>query len=100
MTTTEHRLSQVLECLNTALSADRAAVEALCRYRVECSDQLSRHPLVVVGNDDSGELSLRLVGLLNGVLSALDMPLVAENWEEVDGKPARLLKFVRYTPPI
>lgn len=49
--------------LNEALQADRAAVEALFAYRVECNENLAFHPTIQVGE----YFTLGFLGLLNGI---------------------------------
>lgn len=97
---TRLQVERVVECLETALAADRGAVSALLAHRVPCNDALAGHPTVQVGLDaDEMEYVVGCLGLLNGVLSSLGLPLVAARYDARDGVARELLGFRVYDPP-
>lgn len=61
-----------LEVLNRALETDRNAIQWLFTYRVECNQELAEDPTIQVRSRDDTKCSLAVIGLLNGILSALD----------------------------
>ena len=68
---------RVVAMLNQAFLADPAAIHALMCNRVPCNEQLADDPYVIV--DCSGVVGIEqphvgALGLINGVLLALDQP--------------------------
>lgn len=92
-------IGSVIDCLNTAYEADRAAIHSLLCNRVPCNDELGRHQFVIVDFLPGSEcLTVGALGLLNGALAAAGMPRVAAKWENDSTKSAKLLGFQEYTP--
>lgn len=63
-------VKQAIAVLNEALTADRAAVEAVMLYRVTCNAELAQHATVQVGDESEGDgtlFSLGPMGLINGI---------------------------------
>lgn len=96
------QLAGVLACLNEAFDDDPQAMQALLRNVVPCNEDLALHPTIVVGKNEvleDGGWEVGTLGVVNGVLSSLGVPLVASKWSEPDdiGKPT-LLGFCEYKP--
>lgn len=62
-----------IETLTELLQTDPEAVNALLRQRIPVSDAIVDHPHIQV----SGERKLGGLGLINGILSRLQAPVVA-----------------------
>jgi len=58
----------IIERLNSMAEADSDAVMRLIETRVTCNDELAEHPTCQVGQDESGECTVGLLGILNGIL--------------------------------
>lgn len=98
---TEEQFEKVLSALNQAVKDDPLAVRILLNNLVPCNEALADHPTVVVERHEE-ELGHTVgpLGLVNGVLAAAGLPLVASHWsDEVNcfGR-RRFLGFVRYEP--
>lgn len=91
-----------VECLNIAFQADPNAVHALVANRVPCNRFLADDRFVVVGQcrvlpDENWQVGA--LGLVNAVLAASDLPLVASEWSEPDADGHRkLIGFCEYRP--
>jgi hypothetical protein len=85
-----NQIETVLSVLNSAFAADPGAIQALCENRVPCNRLLAEHPSIQVCVDRY-EALVGALGLLNGVLEALGVPLVASQW---DGQ--RMVGFCAY----
>lgn len=96
------QLDRAIECLNTALEADRAAVLFMLRLMIPANQALCDHPHVVVHEDRVvGGACVTLLGFLNGVLTAAGIPPIAARWsapDPTDDGRRRLLGFCPYTP--
>lgn len=85
---------KVLECLNEAFKNDPDAVHALICNRVPCNQKLADHPTVQVGQNpciENGTWTVGMLGFINGILGAIEIPLVAAKWED-----GRLIGFSDY----
>jgi hypothetical protein len=99
-----------VDTLNSAFLADPNAMHALVCNRVPCNQQLADHPTVVVDENRTlgadGCATVGALGLLNGVLVAIGLPLVVakfveadEDWQEIYGARRRFAGFTVYSPP-
>lgn len=90
-----------LAALNAAVAADPTAMRAKLINVVPVNEALANHPTVIVQSDPPGaeELSqvkgylLTTLGLINGVLAAMEMPTIAAVFDDETG---RLQKFQVY----
>ena len=88
--------------LNRAFAADPAAVHALLCNRVPCNLALADDPTIICGDEAVVPgFTLGAIGLINGVLADLGLPLVASQWsDEADEQGRRkLVGFQSYEPP-
>ena len=79
--------AEVLGMLNSAFNADPLAMHCLTSNRVPCNEALMNHPQAVVLHENAvspSAGSISALGLLNGAMLALGLPLVAGQWKEVD----------------
>ena len=92
-----------IELLNAAFVADPGAILSLMINRVPCNESLAEDPFIIVEKTPVIENSWRVgaLGLINGILNANDLPIVAMKWSEPneDGV-CTLLGFCEYNEPI
>ena len=85
--TPQEQLTAALDCLQSALKADPAAMNTLLSIRVSCNDALANHPTIRVGiyKTCTGN-RVSFLGVLNGILRSMELPeLTAEfTWGEGD----------------
>ena len=93
------KIQSVIDSLNIAFEADPIAIRALLVNVVPCNDVLAAHSTVICNRLEEG-YTVGCLGILNGVLGALSLPLVASKWsDEVDSLGRRrLLGFCEYVP--
>jgi hypothetical protein len=87
------------EVLNAAFVADPAAIRALTINRVPCNRMLADDQFVQVDEDKNmcGEhFSVGAIGLINAVLAAHGLPLVAVKWEIYEKEPNKFVGFSEY----
>ncbi len=92
----------VVRVLNEAFAADPYAMHSLVVNQVPCNQTLADHPTVQV-SDTPLPYKARVVGMLgvvNGVVTALTGEIVATEWTEPDPttKKSKMIGFCRYTP--
>ena len=58
--------------LNRALAADKDAMRRLSDFRVMCNDELADDPTIQVRKEESGNCSVGLIGILNGIFGIQD----------------------------
>lgn len=91
-------MSKASEILQRAFDADPNAMHALTVNRVPCNHRLADDPDVIVDNPPVlrlGNFSVGMLGVLNGILSAVDQPKVAYRLsEEADEEGRR--KFLGF----
>ncbi len=89
----------VLKCLNSAVEDDPAAIQALCCNLVPCNDKLADHPLIPVDMFPGGGFIIGTIGLINGILEAMNMPLVAMKFDDIPDSDGRrkFLGFCRHS---
>lgn len=63
---------QIVEFVNDLMASDPDAVRSLFESRTACNETIAAHPTVVVGDDEDGEFTLGLLGLLNGLCGVWD----------------------------
>lgn len=95
--------SATTQMLNKAFELDPAAIYALITNRVPCKEVLSDEAYVVAEEVPclaSGYYQVGALGLINAVMTANNLPLVAAIWDESpeEGEP-RLLGFTDYNHP-
>lgn len=73
----------VIGMFNEALANDYDAITKLIRSRVSCNQTLADHPTIQVGKDISGDNAFDVgpLGLVNGVLGVLGLPLIAYQYD-------------------
>ena len=93
----------VLKTLNTAFEADPNALHSLICNRVPCNTDLAEHPHVIVEESPVLRItgySVSLLGVLNGVLTACGLPVVAAKFvppADLGGR-ATFVGFCSYKP--
>ncbi len=88
-------IQPVIDALNDALARDPYALKVLLAFRVRCNPALAKHPTIQVGTDGCDEFFVRPIGLINGVLASLDLPLLAIQ----ESAPGKIFGFQEYVPP-
>jgi hypothetical protein len=76
-------MSKASEILQRAFEADPSAMHALLCNRVPCNDRLSDDPYVIVDKSPvlrGCHFSVGMMGVLNGILVACDLPRVSSKW--------------------
>lgn len=92
-----------VDCLNAAFAADPNAIHALLLNRVPCNQSLADDPYILVDAAQTlpaGFFQVGALGLVNGVLAANGLPLVAVQFSEsvdIEGRH-KILGFCRYEP--
>lgn len=74
-------MSKTAEVLQDALAKDPKAVTRLISTRIACTEELADDPYVQVGLSPSGGWQVGALGLINAVLAANNLPLVAAQVE-------------------
>lgn len=62
---------EAIELLNSAIKADKEAINNLVNSRVACNLELAEHPTIQVGCDIE-ECEVGLLGILNGLFGIAD----------------------------
>lgn len=88
-------LESILNTLNEACQADKNAINQLCETRVPCNETLAEHPTVVVKEDNDGQTTIGLIGIINGICEKLTGLKVAGEYNAND----KLVGFVAYRQP-
>ncbi len=66
-------IQHVLDVLNEAVKADKAAIKNLIAQRVTCNKQLADHPTIQVAqNKEGNEWEVGFLGVLNGLFGAAE----------------------------
>ena len=102
---------ETIELLNNAFNSDRNAILALMTNKVPCNRELADDPYIVVSsvpvldgsfNEVSEDCLFQVgcLGLINGILAANNLPLVAMKFEEseVEGRN-KMVGFCKYESP-
>lgn len=94
-------VSSVLGCLNDAFARDPATLATICAVRHVCNRDLVDHPHIPVEPCAAvpGNAVLSVLGLINGVLAALELPLVCQEWSEPGPNGARRMTGFRIWYP-
>lgn len=58
---------RIVEVLNSALEADRAAITLLIKSHVNCNKTLAEHPSIQVRGYNNGQYSVGPLGVINGL---------------------------------
>lgn len=106
--------NKTVACLNAAFAADPNAIHALICNRVPANQALADDPFIIMEpyppivalSDDPQSLQhveyyqVWALGLLNGVLAANGLPLVAIKWRETTDSDGRgqVIGFQEYNP--
>lgn len=96
-------IEKVVAALNAAFAADPCAIHALIVNRVPCNQALADDPFVQVDCPPvlrEGLFQVGAIGLINGVLAAIGLPLAATMFsdEKDDDGRSKLLGFTVYKP--
>lgn len=99
-------MSPAAQALDEAFRRDPEAIHAMISNRVPCNTALANDPFVVVEENQVLRSSavphytVGALGLINGVLAAAGLPLVASNWSDPNEHGVcKLIGFCDYTPP-
>lgn len=95
-------IEKVVAALNAAFAADPGAMRALMINRVPCNMALANDPYVVCEEDRNlagDHFSVGTLGVINGVLAAVGMPLVADKWDMREDGPNVFSGFIAYIKP-
>ena len=89
-------LQPILDLLNQAFKNDPNAIYSIMTNRIPCNEKLADDPHIVVNNTTNikgsrPSYSLNALGLLSGILSCLNLPLVALKWSD-EGEPIGFCK--------
>jgi hypothetical protein len=103
---TDHEIGQEnksVAAMNSAFAADPNAIHTLLCNRVPCNQALADDPFVQVDASpvlEDSHYQVGALGLVNAVLAANDLPLVAASFSTADdtGRP-RLVGFCEYRCP-
>lgn len=100
----EETIEAILRMLNKAFEEDPAAIHALMINLVPCNEDLANDEHIPVqslpGVRHTLPYSVSALGLINGVLSAAGLPLVATLWDDRDEQGCHTFKgFVRFDTP-
>lgn len=79
---------RIVDLLNELLELDPDAANNLVNHAVFCNNRIADHPYIVVGDTPDGKTTVRLVGLLNGLLRGKRRLYYASG-----GEDDRVLKF-------
>lgn len=99
-------MSKASDVLNKAFSEDSNAIYCLVVNRVPCNEDLASNEFIIVEENkvlEGEQFTVGLLGIINGVLDANGLPMVAPKWEmPEDGGPGRLVGFQDYEvePPV
>ena len=88
-----------VEALNKAFQADQDAIQSLLKIRVPCNLMLANAQYVQVLEEKSehvDQFSVGAIGLVNAVLAAHGLPLVACRWVPLEDGSYRLVGFCEY----
>lgn len=94
-------IQKVVDALNGAFAADPGAMRALMVNHVPCNMALANDPFVVVAEDRNlagDHFNVGTLGVINGVLAAAGMPLVAARWDMREDGPNVFAGFMAYIP--
>ena len=95
--------SATVRCLNAAFAADPNAMYSLICNRVPCNESLANDQFVVVDKPPIISLDcfqVGMMGVINGVLAANGLPLVATAWcedRDAEGRQ-KLIGFSLWKP--
>ena len=89
-------IKKAIDALNEAFNDDPIAITTLLKTEIPCNEDLSKHPTIMCGYTKDGRYYITAIGLLNGVLGSLGLPLIAGLWSDPYGDNSRLLEFVEY----
>ena len=96
-------VNKTVAMLNAAFNADPNAIYTLVRNRIPCNSELANTKHVMthqVHVTKRNRKQIGVLGLINAVLSANGMPLVAASFDPVVGSPTefQLVEFVEHIP--
>ena len=93
---------KVIDCLNDAFRRDPDAIRTLFTTWTFCNKALMKHPTVICGETGYAEhrgerWSVTALGVINGIMSTLDLPPVAAKYD-IDEKTGKrtLIGFTTY----
>lgn len=95
-------IEKVVAALNGAFAADPGAMRSLMINRVPCNMALANDPYVICEEDRNlagDHFSVGALGVINGVLAAAGLPLVAAKWDMREDGPNVFAGFIAYIPP-
>lgn len=75
-------MEAILDCLNSAYNADPHAFHALLLNVVPANKGLLDHPHIVVNANLEPYVTVGLLGVINGVLTAAGLKRIAGKWSD------------------
>lgn len=96
-------VNPAVDAMNMAFAEDCNAVHSLIVNRIPCNQELADDIFIQVDQSPvlpEGNFAVGALGLVNGVLAAYGLPLLATKWSEEtdeDGR-SRLMGFCEYKP--
>lgn len=95
-------IEKVVAALNGAFAADPGAMRALVINHVPCNMGLVNDPYVICEEDRNlagDHFTVGMLGVINGVLAAAGMTLVAAKWDMREDGPNIFAGFIAYIQP-
>lgn len=102
---------ETVDLLNNAFNSDRNAIHALMTNKVPCNRELADDPYIVVSSvpvldgsfkevSEDSLCQVGCLGLINGILAANNLPLVAMKFEESEVScRSKMVGFCKYEAP-
>lgn len=91
---------KVIDALNGAAAANKAAIHALIVHRVPVGAEMVDDPFMIVDQiGDDASITLGMLGVLNGCLNAIGLPRLCAVWEKVPDQVDNFVGFALYQPP-
>lgn len=85
-------MNKTVELLNNAFKTDPNAIVSLIRTTVPCNSSLVLDPYIIVTNNevlDGENFQVSSLGLINGILAANNLPLLAYMFSDPDPNTGR-----------
>ncbi len=100
----EDAFKRILALLQSCWEADPGAIYTLCSNRVTTTQAVVDHPYIIcepmpIPGDEPRPM-LGVLGVINGALGCLGLPLLASRWEDCEKgslHPRKMLGFQRFT---
>ena len=92
----ERMSNKIVEMMNDIVRHEPETLDKLIQTRVPCGKYLDEHPCVQTMSslEDPEQGMVGLLGMINGILVALECPKIQATWDNDD----KLIGFGIYTP--